>query len=421
VDVPLDPFIGAVMDKTRSPLGRYRLWMLIGTPFLMWGLYQLFNPPMGASEGYLFTWLLVYYAGSSMFVLGHSAWAAALATNYHERSRVYGWMQGIGVFGSVSLLMLPVLTAGKIVPGQGDSMTTIGWIVILSLPVTVMIVALLTPERLSRDVKTEKMTLKDYAGIVFRPSMLRLIIADLCFVLGPGMTGPIYIFFFHDAKGFTVAETGLLLIPYIGAGLVGAPFWAAVARKIGKHRTVQIGAVAYAIAQTTLMILPRVWPGHTIVQSLPTILGMFAVGFCASCFVLMVRAMVADVADEMRLDKGRERTGMLYSMITLTQKVGAAITTAIAFGILAWVGYNAEDDAVNTKDAIFGLEMVYLFAPMVFVMIGAALFFGYNLDSKRHAEIRDALEARDAAERLQSPATIEDAVVVPAQVDRPRD
>ena len=47
---------------------------------------------------------------------------------------------------------------------------------------------------------------------------------------------------------------------------------------------------------------------------------------------------------------------------------------------------------MNTPEAIHGLELVYLIGPVVFVMLGAACFLGYDLDHKRHGEIRAALE-----------------------------
>jgi len=67
------------------------------------------------------------------------------------------------------------------------------------------------------------------------------------------------------------------------------------------------------------------------------------------------------------------------------------------FPILAFVHYNGAEGAVNTKSAIFGLEMCYLFAPIILVWFGGAMFFGYKLDSQRHAEIRSALAQVDAA------------------------
>ena len=62
------------------------------------------------------------------------------------------------------------------------------------------------------------------------------------------------------------------------------------------------------------------------------------------------------------------------------------------------VGFQAHEGAVNTPQAIFGLEMVYLFAPIIFVFLGGCFFFGYKLDETRHAEIRAELDARDATE-----------------------
>ena len=60
------------------------------------------------------------------------------------------------------------------------------------------------------------------------------------------------------------------------------------------------------------------------------------------------------------------------------------------------LGYKAKEGAINTPSAIHGMELVYLIAPVVFVMLGGACFIGYRLDSKRHAEIRAELERRDA-------------------------
>jgi Na+/melibiose symporter-like transporter len=232
--------------------------------------------------------------------------------------------------------------------------------------------------------------------------MVRIILADLALTLGPGTTAPIYVYFFKDAKGFTVTEVGLLLIFYIGAGLIGAPFWGRVARDLGKHRTIQIACVCYGAAQTVLMIIPRVWPGHRVLDGLPTALGMFAVGFCVSAFIPLVRAMVADVVDEVRLVTGQDLTSLLYSMVTTTTKIGLAISISIVFPILSFVGYSGKEGVVNTPHAVFGLEMCYLFAPIILVFVGGAMFFGYSLDSARHADIRTALEEHDGAASLES-------------------
>jgi Na+/melibiose symporter-like transporter len=221
------------------------------------------------------------------------------------------------------------------------------------------------------------------------PEMRRIIFADLIISLGPGTTAALYLFFFHDARGYTAPQTNLLLVFYIVAGLIGAPFWGWLGGRIGKHRALMVSALAYVCAQSALMAIPR----QTMALAIP---GMFAVGFVASAFIPVIRAMVADVADAARLNQGQDRTSLLYAMVTTTQKIGLAITVGISFAILQAVGFNAKEGAVNTPHAVAGLEACYVFVPVIFALIGGSAFFGYKLDAKRHAAIRAALDARDA-------------------------
>nr|QQZ51325.1 MFS transporter [Phenylobacterium glaciei] len=220
--------IGGAMDRTRTRFGRYRVWYALGIPLLILSIYKILNPPADAGTGYLVLWLLVTYTGTSITGLSHAAWAAALATGYNERSRIYGWMQAVAVAGSVTLLLMPLLTHGAIQPGKGESMQAIGYIIICLIPFTAAASIFFAPEKITTE-KPEHATLKDYMQVFTQPSMVRLVIADLFLVLGPGTTGPIYIFFFHDAKGFPITQVSLLLIPYIGRVCSGAV--------LGAHRS----------------------------------------------------------------------------------------------------------------------------------------------------------------------------------------
>jgi Na+/melibiose symporter-like transporter len=416
-DIIVDPMLALAMDRVRTPIGRFRPWLILGTPIAMIGVHQLLMPKGAVDQAYMIVWLLVSYLGISMLTLALASWSAVLATSYNERSRIYGFTQAMTVIGSVGLLLLPVFTHGRIVAGKAASMPAIGWILICALPAAALICALFTPDRSPAKADGRTFSLKDYGVAISRPSMLRIVVADLALTLGPGTTAPLYVYFFKDAKGFSVAETSLLLIAYIGAGVIGAPFWGHRAQGLGKHRTIQLACVVYAFTQTTLMVLPRVWPHHSFADAVPTILGMFAVGFCASAFLPLVRAMVADVVDEVRLETGQDLTSLLYSLVTTTTKVGAAITVTIVFPILKLVGYSGKEGVENTPHAIFGLEMCYLFAPILLVFVGGAMFFGYKLDAKRHADIRLALEERDKAASLESltGAALESEAVKPAR------
>jgi Na+/melibiose symporter-like transporter len=363
---------------------------------VLWvSVYKVFNPPASPDTTYLFTWYILLYVAYSMLVLGHSAWAATISGKYHERSRMFGWMLGVGVAGSSFLGLLPKLTHGKIAPADPGSIPTIGWIIMAISTVAVIIAFFSTPERSTPVAAKERNTLKDYLAVITNPSMFRLVAADLFLILGPGASAPIYLFFFHEAKGFTPANVGLLLIPYGAAGILAAPIWAKIAQRLGKHRTVQVAGLFYAVFQTILMLVPAgmFWA---------TFASMFSVGFCAAAFIVLIRAMVADVADELRLTTGQERSGVLYALVTLTQKLGSSLAVAIIYPILDLFHYVAKPGYHNTPEAIRGLEMCYVFAPIILVVVGSACLIGYKLDAKRQGEIRTALEELEARDYAAS-------------------
>lgn len=394
-DLGVDLALGWVMDKTRTPIGRYRPWFLAGLPVLWLSVYKVFNPPAEVDTSYLFVWYILLYVAYSMLVLGHSAWAASISRDYHDRSRMFGWMLGMGVFGSSFLGALPLLTHGQIKPADPASIPTIGWIIMAASTVLVLIATVSAPETQAPVARKDRNSLKDYFAVFTNRSMLRIIFADLFLILGPGASAPIYVFFFHGVKLFDAASVGILLIPYTAAGIFGAPFWGRVAQRLGKHRTVQIAGVAYAITQAALMAIPAglFWP---------TFLSMFTVGFCGSAFIVLIRAMVADVADELRLETGQERSGVLYAIVTLTQKLGSSLAVTIIYPILDMVGFDPKPGAHNTAEALEGLSMSYVFAPIVLVTVGALCLIGYKLTAERQSEIRKALEELEARDYAAS-------------------
>jgi len=387
-DMLLDPVLGVLMDRTRSRLGRYRLWLAGGAPILMGGVYMLFDPPGAVSLPYLLVWLFVYYVGVSLVVLSHAAWASVIAANYNERSRVFGVLQLIGILGATAVLVLPVIMAGPGGASGAGDVEAMGWFIVIAIPVGVALALVSTPERIVADLKTEKFGVRDYLEMIWRPDMRRIIIADFCLALGPGWMSALYLFYFHDARGFTIANASKLLLIYIAAGTVGAAGLSWLATRLGKHRTLMCASTGYSLGLIGIAFLPRS-------AFVPAAALMFVLGFLASGFPLLDRAMVADVGDAVRLEQGKNRISLLYAMITTTQKIAGAASIGLSFVLLGLIGYQPKEGVVNAPAAIHGLELIYLVTPVVFVMLGGACYIGYRLDSRRHGAIRAQLDERD--------------------------
>ncbi len=389
VDIPLDPVLGLIMDRTRSRFGRYRLWTVLGAPLVVCGLYMLIQTRGGMGQAYLAGWLLVMYLGLSILLLSNLAWAACLATNYAQRSRIFGVFTGLGVIGAVGVLVIPVV-AGSLGYSDGDGVRAMVWFIIALTPICAFLVVFRTPEPVSRDLAHAHFALKDYWSLLTRGNVLRIVAADLCVNLGPLWMAAIYLFFFKDSRGFTLTQANLLLLVYIAAGLAGAPFTAWLANRAGKHRALMFNSTLYSLTLLSLMILPK----GNFAAAIPT---MFVTGSAAAGLTVVIRALTGDIADEIRLESGREWMGLMFAMTNATTKIAGAASIFLTFNVLARVGYDARDGAVNTPAAIHGLELAFLIGPIFFLMLGGACFIGYRLNAQRHGEIRRELEARDAA------------------------
>ena len=386
VDIAVDPVLGAAIDRTRSRYGRFRPWLVGGVPLLMLTVYLAFNPPPGSGALYLFVCMLALQVTFSVCHIAHMSWAAVLSADYHQRSRVYGWWQSSNTMGMILVLLLPSIVASQ-GGSHADGVRAMGWFVLLLLPITVGIAVFRVSEPATD--KANHASWLSGVKLLGRRNVRQLLAADLALGLAAGMAGAVLLFFFRDTKGFAAADTGIFLLFYFVAGLIGAVAWTKVAFRFGKHRALAAAGVFYAVGQAALLLIP---PGDRVIAILIYLLP----GFAFTAFAFLLRAIMADVGDEERMESGQEKTGLLYSLVTAVSKLGYALSVGITFIALDLVGFVPEVGAANTPQALWGVQFLYVGTPVILGLLGAALIWRFPLDVRRHGEIRDRLEAAAA-------------------------
>jgi Na+/melibiose symporter-like transporter len=388
IDIVVDVVLAETMDRTRTRFGRYRPWLVVGTPFVMLGVYKIFMAPPGFDSTYLVSWLLVMYFGTSILNLSHSAWGAKLAPHYDDRSRLFGILALVGVLGAFAALSFPA-AAAPLGHTHARSIQDMGWFIFWLTPAAVALAVWSTPETIAPEHSRRRHSFGDYWTLFTNTSLLRLFLAQAALTLGPGWMGALYLFFFTDSLGFTPNQASILMGGYILAGVIGAPITARMAVKFSKHRTLVFTTTAFSLGLVTVKFIPHG-------QVLAAVPAMLWCGAMAAGFDLMIRSMLADVGDEVRLEHGRERISLIYAVNTLAAKIAAAFAIGLTFPLLAKLGYVAREGAVNSPAAIRSLELVFVIGTIAFVMLGGACVLGWRLDARRHGEIRAQLEARDA-------------------------
>jgi len=384
IDLPLDPLLGHWMDRTRSRFGRYRPWLLAGGLTLAAGVWLVFMARPGLSAFAAFCFLMVLYLGYSLTAVSQLGWGSTLSDDYHDRSRIFSWWMASQVLGMILVLLLPPLVGGGTPAGGIHAM---GWFVIVTAPLTVLLMAAVVPER-ERAGERPHASWAEIKALTGNPLLLRLVLLDILTSVAPGITGAMFLFYFEHRLGFAAREASLLLLIYFVAGFAAAPLWIGLARRIGKHRALAAAAIAYAVFQLALSLLPR---SLGMAGAIPA---MAIVGLPYIAAPSLLRAMMNDAADVDRLETGLDRNALLQALLTSTQKISYAMPVAIIYPILGWIGFNPKPGTHNSEGAILGMTLLFVLAPVVLMCAAAWVASRWPLDRDRHAEVQSALAAR---------------------------
>ena len=384
-DVFVDPMMGYLSDRWRTRWGRRRPLFVLGTPLLVAGIWMTFVPGGPVGWFYLSFWLFLMYVGWSMMTIPHLSWGAELSTDYHERSRIYGWAQAAHIIGMVGVLVLPAIleNAGGFTLAQ-QILAMALFAIILLIP-SVALAAGVLPEPEVK-LKTHAPLLGTLKFLFKDGALRRVIIVDLIASLSGGAVGAMFFFFARFALGLPQLA-GTLLLAYFISGVLFIPLWIWLAGKIGKHQALIASFVYTMVTMPALFFIPH---GNFAV-ALPIFI-LAGVNYGAPSFLL--RAMMADIADVDAAENNAERAGIMYSLLALTNKFGMGLAVGITFAILAWLGFDPK--IVNTPDAIENMRLLYITMPIVLGVLSLGAMLGYPLDEAQQRNVRAKVERRRA-------------------------
>lgn len=385
-DAASDPLIGLLSDRTRTRFGRRRPWIAAGGLLFGVASVALFLPPPRPGPVYLGLALFAFYLGWTMIQVPVSAWSGDLSVRYHERSRVISYVQTMSAAGLLLVLVIPALI-DQLGHGQArDKIVAMGGFILASLPLGLAGGLFAVRETPAAPAAGPRPGLAATLRVLIGDRLLlRVLGSDFAVTLGQTIRGSLFVFFVGAYMGLPRWGALLFLLQFV-FGVFAAPIWLRVGYRLGKSRAV-VGA---ELVQAAINIgLAFVGPG----QFAPLLALTIAQGLSQGSGNLMLRSIVADLADRQRLESGQERSGLLFSVFSLSGKAATAAAVGLALPLVAWLGFRP--GAANTPEALVGLKLVFTLGPALSHLASAALVIGFPFDEARHAEVRRGLDARE--------------------------
>jgi len=384
-DLLVDPPLGLWMDRTRTRLGRFKLWMLICLPILMVGTWFIFFARIGVSNLYLALWLFVLYVGFSIAALSQASWGTVLSPDYNERSKIFAWWQAGNIGGIILVLLIPVIAQSALHLPYHVAVQAMGGFILITLPLTIGLALWIVPENVSR-ASTHGIRLSDYFAMWKRRNVRCVLWADLFTGLAPGVMGALFFFYFEMTKGFERSQSSIAMFLYFVAGILGAPLWNWAAKRFNKHVTLIASCIISAIVYAAMVLVP---PGN-----IPACyLVVFLNGLPYASSLLLTRALMADIGDDVLLETGQDHKGTLMAILSATTKLGYAFSV-FTLWVLGNLGFDNRLGVHNSPQALLWLQIFFIGLPVLFLLLGAAVMKDYDLTPERHGRILAELKQK---------------------------
>lgn len=358
VDMAIDPLIGVAVDSTGGR-GRHRRWLLAATPPLMAGGAMLFFPPGNVGAAWLLAALLLTYAGYSAYGIAHLGWGCALAEDRSGRNWLFGWAQAAHVAGVLIPAIIPLFVGGD----PARAVTPTAMFILLALPAGVAIACLTVPLPIEKGAQ-QRASLRDIGALIAQPSILRLLAADMLTGMAVFTCGTLF-FLYFGARGMEDRTVALLFLLTNLGSLPGALLWAWFGSRIGKAPAAGVAFAAFALSLVPIALLPAT-PG----VGTATLLCMFGATLCAG--PVLIRSMLADVAEAGRRAHGVDQSGLIAALFLSSNKLGMAIGPGIAFMLLGRAGFVPGAEA-QAPAALAMLDMLAIWGPALIGLFSIVL------------------------------------------------
>jgi GPH family glycoside/pentoside/hexuronide:cation symporter len=407
-DAVTDPLMGYLSDRTISPLGRRRPYILIGAVPMMLTLWLFFTVPGISGQIMLLLWatgtLMLVNTASTVINIPYSSLTPELTDDYHERTSLNGYRFGCAAFGTITGAAAVLPLVGFFAPGGGEKH---GWSMMgLALGAVMTAVTLATffgtkEKKHTRADIPEERVFSTYRTVFTNKPYVILFVSYALHLTAITFLQSILIYYVdyiypaefvmalrdfplignpaagEEALRGTLTTVSMMMLLLTAMIFIPVSVW--VSKKIGKRRTYQICFAVIGIACIAVSAL-----GHLLPP--PFFLGLLVfAGIGVGFSYVAPFAMVPDTVEYDAVRTGERKEGAYYGMWTFISKAGAALSMFLSGQILSLGGYVPR--AVQGPGARLAIRLIIGPIPALIFLSAFILMRFYPLDERTYKKL----------------------------------
>ncbi|MBO5787274.1 MAG: MFS transporter [Bacteroidaceae bacterium] len=405
-DAVSDPMMGIISDRTNTRWGKYRPYLLwIAVPFAISGVLLLTKPNFGETGNTVWAFV-TYILMMTVYTAINVPYGSMLGvmTEDSDEKTVFSSFRMFFAYGGSFIVLAfwePLCnffagTTGELTHNPDAwqyAMMVVGVICVILFVLTFA----MTKERVKTTPKTTSVK-ADLGSLLHNGPWWILLGGVLFFNFFNAIRYSVIPFYFATliAKDAALSIFSVDFLFYAGiflavgevANMIGVAVATPITFKLGKKGTFLWSLFALIALCIAFYYVPTSGSGAYWTLMVLQILVCILTGIVSP----LVWSMYADISDYAELKFKTASTGLIFSSSSMAQKFGGAFGASAVMWILAAFGFNTEEGAVQTADAVEGIRLLMSWIPAAVAAISAIFVFIYPLTTKRMKEINAELK-----------------------------
>ncbi len=340
IDAITNVIMGQIIERTRTPQGKARPWLLVSAPCMAITGILLFAVPR-ASQTVQVIWVMVSYNlfysfAYTIYNMSHNLMVPLSTRDVQQRGSlaVFNNIAAVMVSGIIVALIFPMVVMPALGANQGAWLGLMSVLSILALPLT-LVEYYFTKERITEENENaEAVSMREQMKAVFKdPSWLIFMAFFLLFNFGSQLKNLALVYYCNYVLGTYNDGITQMLVSVIGGVPMGIGIFAVwpLAKRFGKRNVTMAGFVLYAIGGLICMLAPR--------NMVIVLIGQFIKNIGGLPCAYVMSALFADVLDHIEWRYDFRCDGFSASVQTIIMTCTTGVVSGLFNFLLARTGY----------------------------------------------------------------------------------